>query len=66
MVMINLMAAASKHNVKTECHTQKTLPGKNYELLYSVHVHLQIAQVSNNVKNINLDMECALYDLFNY
>lgn len=35
MVMINLMAAARKHNVETECHTQKTLPGKNN----SLHVH---------------------------
>lgn len=38
--MINLMAAASKHNVETEWHTQKTLPGKNNnKLLYRFKIN---------------------------
>lgn len=43
--MINLIAAASKRNVEV-AHLKPQL-GKNRKLLYSVNLHLQVAQVAN-------------------
>lgn len=64
--MINLMVAASKHNVEIQCHTQKTLPGKNNKLFSVCMWTYKLYRFQRNVKNINLDREYALYGLFNY
>lgn len=65
MVMINLMAAASKHNVETEWHSKNFAREQNNKLLYSASCTTGTG-LKLMTKTYNLDTDYVWYDLCNY